>query len=69
MHRHRKIIIHGYPKSLRLEPEFWHFLREIAFERRLTVTELIEAIDRWKGVRVTLASAIRIFGRVRRWPE
>jgi predicted DNA-binding ribbon-helix-helix protein len=58
-HPHRGIILHGRPTSLRLEREFWQFLREIAFE--VTVTELIEVIARWKGVRVTLASAIRIF--------
>jgi predicted DNA-binding ribbon-helix-helix protein len=60
-HPHRGIILHGRPTSLRLEREFWQFLREIAFESRVTVTELIEVIARWKGVRVTLASAIRIF--------
>ena len=44
-HPHRGIILHGRPTSLRLEREFWEFLREIAIERRMTVTALIEAID------------------------
>jgi predicted DNA-binding ribbon-helix-helix protein len=37
------------------------FLREVAVERRMTVMELIEAIDTVKTVRATLASAIRVF--------
>ncbi len=60
-HPHRGIILHGRPTSLQLEREFWHMLREIAFEHRITVTELVEVIARPKGVRVTLASAIRVF--------
>jgi predicted DNA-binding ribbon-helix-helix protein len=36
-------------------------LREIAIERRMTVTALIEAIDQMKSVRATLVSAIRVF--------
>jgi predicted DNA-binding ribbon-helix-helix protein len=46
---------------LRSEREFWHFLREVAVERRMTVTALIEAIDQVKSVRATLVSAIRVF--------
>lgn len=59
-HPHRGIIIAGHPTSLRLEQEFWYFLREIAFEYQISVTELVEAINRGKGGK-TLASAIRIF--------
>ena len=60
-HPHRGIILHGRPTSMRLEREFWEFLREIAIERRMTVTALIEAIDQVKSAKATLVSAIRVF--------
>ena len=40
----RKIIINGHPTSLRLEPEFWYWLRQIAAECGTTATKLIEGI-------------------------
>ena len=43
-HPHRGVVIAGHPTSLRLEPEFWDFLREIAYERQLSLSELINAI-------------------------
>ena len=33
-HPHRGVVIAGHPTSLRLEAEFWDFLREIAYERQ-----------------------------------
>ena len=39
-HPHRGIIIAVHPTSLRLEAEFWDFLREIAYERQLSLSEL-----------------------------
>jgi predicted DNA-binding ribbon-helix-helix protein len=60
-HPKRAIILFGHPTSVRLEPEFWQFLREIAFQRRLTLVELIQAIQRYKNNKVTLASALRVF--------
>ena len=60
-HPHRGIIIAGHPTSLRLEAEFWDFLREIAYERQLSLSELINAISQAKSRKVTLASALRVF--------
>jgi predicted DNA-binding ribbon-helix-helix protein len=60
-HPKRSIIVAGHPTSVRLEPEFWHFLREVAYERRVTLRELIDAINRVKSGKVTLASALRVF--------
>jgi predicted DNA-binding ribbon-helix-helix protein len=62
-HPHRGVVIAGHPTSLRLEPEFWDFLREIAYERQLSLSELINAISQAKSREVTLASALRVFKR------
>ena len=48
-HPHRGVVIAGHPTSLRLEPKFWDFLREIAYERQLSLSELINAINRAKS--------------------
>jgi predicted DNA-binding ribbon-helix-helix protein len=58
---HRKVEFDGHPTSLRLEPEFWHYLAEIAYERRVTRAELISVLNRLKGNGVSLASALRVF--------
>jgi predicted DNA-binding ribbon-helix-helix protein len=58
---HRKIEFDGRPTSLRLEPEFWQYLREIAFEKRVAVSTLIGVINQHKGNGISLASALRIF--------
>ena len=60
-HPHRGVVIAGHPTSLRLEPKFWDFLREIAYERRLSLSELINAINRAKRSKASLASALRVF--------
>jgi predicted DNA-binding ribbon-helix-helix protein len=60
-HPHRSIILSGRPTSLKLETEFWCYLREVAVERQLTLTQLIEAVERAKSPEASLASALRIF--------
>jgi predicted DNA-binding ribbon-helix-helix protein len=40
----RKIIVCGRPTSIRLEPDFWQWLKEIAFLRQCTVRALIDAV-------------------------
>jgi hypothetical protein len=35
---HQKIEFDGRPTSLRPEPEFWDYLREVAFEKRVAVS-------------------------------
>jgi predicted DNA-binding ribbon-helix-helix protein len=58
---HRKIEFDGRPTSLRLEPEFWDYLREIAFVKQVAISTLISVINQQKGKPVPLASALRIF--------
>jgi predicted DNA-binding ribbon-helix-helix protein len=58
---HRKSEFDGRPTSLRLEPEFWQYLREIAFEKRVAVSTLIGVINQHRGNGISLASAPRIF--------
>ena len=60
-HPHRGVVIAGHPTSLRLEPKFWDFLREIAYERQLSLSELINAINHAKSSKANLASALRVF--------
>ena len=40
----RKVIIHGHPTSVRLEPAFWYWLRIIAAECGMTAKKFIECI-------------------------
>ena len=49
------------PTSLGLEPEFWDYLREIAFVKQVAISTLISVINQQKGKDVSLASALRIF--------
>jgi predicted DNA-binding ribbon-helix-helix protein len=58
---HWKVEFDGRPTSLRLEPEFWRYLAEIAYERRVTRAELFSVINQHKGKDVSLASALRVF--------
>jgi predicted DNA-binding ribbon-helix-helix protein len=58
---HRKVEFDARPTSLRPEPEFWQYLREIAFVRQVTIAELISVVNRLKGNGIPLASALRIF--------
>ena len=58
---HRKVEFDGRPTSLRLEPEFWDYLREIAFVKQAPISTLIGVINQQKGKHVSLASALRIF--------
>jgi predicted DNA-binding ribbon-helix-helix protein len=56
----RSIVIAGHETSVSLEDAFWQGLKEIAAARRVSLTELIAAIDggRRDG---NLSSAIRLF--------
>ena len=57
----RKIIINGHPTSIRLEPEFWYWLRQIAAECGTTATKLIEGIVIAKNPHRPLSSALRVY--------
>ena len=55
----RSLVVAGHKTSVSLEEAFWIGLREIAEERRVTLSDLAGAIDsRREG---NLSSAIRLF--------
>jgi predicted DNA-binding ribbon-helix-helix protein len=56
----RSIVIAGHKTSVSLEDAFWRGLKEIAVIRRMTLSDLVGAIDaeRQHG---NLSSAIRLF--------
>jgi predicted DNA-binding ribbon-helix-helix protein len=58
---HRHVRIDNRPTSLALEPEFWQYLREIAYTSRVTLGRLLSVINQHKGKDIPLASALRIF--------
>lgn len=41
----RSIVVRGHKTSVSLEDEFWHALKDIASQRRMTTTELITEVD------------------------
>jgi predicted DNA-binding ribbon-helix-helix protein len=58
---HRHVRIDDRPTSLALEPEFWRYLREIAYTRRVTQGRLFSVVNQHKGKDIPLASALRVF--------
>lgn len=56
----RGIIARGYRTSATLEQAFWDGLKEIAIERRLTLTSLIGQIEEQRSS-PNMSSAIRIY--------
>ena len=62
MHRvpSRRIGINGHQTGIRLEPEFWYWLRLIAAECGTTATNLIEGIVVAKNPNRSLSSALRV---------
>ncbi|MFZ5790766.1 MAG: ribbon-helix-helix domain-containing protein [Pseudomonadota bacterium] len=63
--RKHSVAIAGHRTSLTLEDAFWRRLQAIARARGLSVSALIEAIDRARGEQETaasnLSSAVRVF--------
>lgn len=57
--RKRSVLIAGHATSVSLEPEFWEALRDIAAARRVSLNQLIAAIDDTRNG--NLSSAIRVF--------
>ncbi len=53
------VMIAGHSTSVSLEQPFWDELNTIAKEQRMTVAELIEAIDTAR--QTNLSSALRLF--------
>ena len=55
----RSVVIDGHKTSISLEDSFWNDLKEIAHYQRITVSKLLESID--KERQGNLSSAIRLF--------
>lgn len=56
----RSIVVEGHKTSVSLEDEFWNALKEIAAERRETLSELVGHIDKDR-TQGNLSSSIRLF--------
>jgi len=56
----RSVILNGHKTSVSLEDEFWETLNAIANERRVSVSNLVQSIDRDR-CNSNLSSAIRVF--------
>jgi predicted DNA-binding ribbon-helix-helix protein len=54
-----RIAIHGHQTSLRLEPEYWFWLRQIAAECGMTAKTFIESINIAKDPSRPLSSVLR----------
>ena len=56
----RSVVIAGHKTSISLELEFWSAVRDITQARAITVSELLEEIDRNRDT-ANLSSAVRVF--------
>jgi predicted DNA-binding ribbon-helix-helix protein len=56
----RSIVVEGHKTSVSLEDEFWNALKEIASERRETLSEVVSHID-GDLTHCNLSSSIRLF--------
>jgi predicted DNA-binding ribbon-helix-helix protein len=57
--RKRSVVVAGHRTSVSLEAEFWSELKAIAAERKQSINELVETVDR--GRAGNLSSALRLF--------
>ncbi|MBL8839255.1 MAG: ribbon-helix-helix domain-containing protein [Alphaproteobacteria bacterium] len=57
--RKRSVVVAGHRTSVSLESAFWTELKAIAAERRQSINELVESVD--KGRAGNLSSALRLF--------
>jgi predicted DNA-binding ribbon-helix-helix protein len=56
----RSILLAGHKTSVSLEDEFWTTLKEIAGDRRVTMSELVSGIDKQRQ-HGNLSSTLRVF--------
>lgn len=56
----RSIAVDGHKTSVTLEEAFWNGLKEIASDRRLSMSDLVSVIDSGR-LNANLSSAIRLF--------
>ena len=57
----RSIDIGGHKTSISLEDAFWNALKDIAHERRVTVSQLVTGINGNRRQFANLSSALRLF--------
>jgi predicted DNA-binding ribbon-helix-helix protein len=57
--RKRSVVVAGHRTSVSLEAEFWSELKAIAADRKQSINELVETVDR--GRAGNLSSALRLF--------
>ena len=56
----RSVVLSGHKTSISLEEPFWQALREIAAEREMTTSALLNSIASKRG-ESNLSSAVRVF--------
>jgi len=56
----RSIVLGGHKTSISLEEAFWNGMKMIAWERKMTLSELVGSIDEARE-HANLSSAIRLF--------
>lgn len=56
----RSIVIAGHKTSVSLEDQFWEALKQIAGERKVTLSDVVQEVDQ-KRKQGNLSSAIRLF--------
>lgn len=57
----RSIVIDGTKTSISIEDAFWRSLKDIATERRLTMSALVSTIKATRSQNSNLSSAIRVY--------
>jgi predicted DNA-binding ribbon-helix-helix protein len=59
--KRRTIEIHDRKTSIRIEDQFWFWLRQVAVEQGCTAKSLIEAVEKAKAPDRSLSSALRVY--------
>lgn len=57
----RSVVVQGKKTSIRLEPEMWSALKDVAKRERCTVNNVCTLVDIQKSESTPLTSAIRVF--------
>ncbi len=55
------VTLKGHRTSVSLEDEFWAEFRAMAVERNIPINALVAEIDAERGMKIGLASAIRLY--------
>ncbi|MBU0725145.1 MAG: ribbon-helix-helix domain-containing protein [Alphaproteobacteria bacterium] len=58
--RSHNVVVNGHRTSMRLEPEMWSALREIAGREKMSINQLCGLINKVRD-RSSLTSAVRVF--------